>query len=302
MHGIKNKKLTIDILPTVNQTVRSYQLLPETNECIVQQGYITRYTDNTDRPYRVAKSYDHDDQHEVSHELLHGRLTKRLHCTQQELSLKGEVIFKVFHSEALTDQQNTKHTRQKQECCVNKSRKASRHEPFKLYQGAIQDVWRERKTTYAQIIYNDQDLETVAIQQLLSDVAFKRDPHIRRRKEKLLQLYTQRMTGHRRSATKRSARMKLVRDKQHLPRKPSRYTVKTASTPCIDHRNILVTNADSNHKIITQQSTFGRPKNGHTPARLGWFSPGVFPIGGGRTKLPANTAAGGQNRPAESKP
>ena len=190
----------------------------------------------------------------------------------------------MFHSEPLTDQQNTKHTRQKQECCVKKSRKASRHEPFKLYQGAIQDVWRERKTTYAQIIYNDQDMETADIQNLLSDVAFKRDPHIRRRKEKLLQLYTQRMTGHRRSATKRSARMKLVRDKQHLSRKPSRYTVKTASTPCIDHRNILVTNVELNHKINTRsvatpgQCIFGRPKNDHTPARLGWFSPGIFPV------------------------
>ena len=89
--------------------------------------------------------------------------------------------------------------------------------------------------------------------------------------------YTQRMTGHRRSATKRSARTKLVRDKQHLSRKPSRYTVKTASTPCIDHRNILVTNAESNLNEITQQ-IFGRPKNDHTPARLGWFSPGIFPV------------------------
>ena len=88
----------------------------------------------------------------------------------------------------------------------------------------------------------------------------------------------------RRSATKRSARMKLARDKQHLSRKPSRYTVKTASTPCIDHRNILVTNVELNHKIITrsvttpEQCIFGRPKNDHTPARLGWFSPGIFPV------------------------
>ena len=87
------------------------------------------------------------------------------------------------------------------------------------------------------------------------------------------------MTGHRRSATKRSARMRLVRDKQHLSRKPSRYTVKTASTPCIDHRNILVTNVELNHKNITSGALYHRrPKNDHTPARLGWFSPGIFPV------------------------
>ena len=89
------------------------------------------------------------------------------------------------------------------------------------------------------------------------------------------------MTGHRRSATKRSARMNLVRDKQHLSRKPSRNTVKTASTPCIDHRNILVTNVELNHKNITSKPRalkLQSPKDDHTPARLGWFSPGIFPV------------------------
>ena len=158
-------------LPAIGERVRSYVLDTE-GTCTKQEGQISRYTGNTLTPYEVTSVDNTQAKACLTLRDLEGRIEGDDGCTLEETQVKEELVIKLFQPDIPSEHQRLAQERLYQETGKIPNLPQAGLLPYK---GGIYTVYRDEtdQKTKAGIIYQDEDSEVLAFEDMLEQVAFE---------------------------------------------------------------------------------------------------------------------------------
>jgi hypothetical protein len=182
LNGIDNDKFIVHHLPQLGDMVRTYYLT-KNNTCETEAAVISGYTTHPNTPYELTNLLDHDEAIETNLATLIHRTAKLDRCTQEEEFIKDQFVQKYF-----VPDDNMPHT-----LFVKQPKRTKHTTPITPFTAEVNEIYRDGSLTWAELIYNDLDTESLPFHQLLTSTAFHKDPNKALRmallKEESLSLY-----------------------------------------------------------------------------------------------------------------